>query len=240
MILLWYSSGIVKKILIVVSLFAGIVVLVSAETYLFPDPEQVLNCVEWWRPLIAFPEGIAAWAVIFTLIVIGWQSYETAQAAKFGALSAQGFVNSERAVIVIRRRSRKRSSDADKCKIIGINRGRTSAQVCSISNLIDVQDVDSQVPGRELEPLVLPRSALTTSGHYFPIREISFEWCKERLEKAANKSGVLLLFIEVKYWDMFTDKKQRDAIPRVTRMCFTVDPCNRELHRYTTNWTSHE
>jgi hypothetical protein len=229
-----------KKILTVLGLFAGIVVLVSVGTYLFPDPERVLNCVEWWHPLIAFPEGIAAWAVIFTLIVIGWQSYETAQAAKFGALSAHGFVNSERAVIVIRRRSRKRSTDADKCKITGINRGRTSAQVCSISNLIDVQDADSQVPGRPLEPLSLPRSALTTSGHYFLVCEISFELCKERLEKAAMKNGVLLVFIEVKYWDMFTDKKQRGATPHVTRMCFTVDPYNHELHRYTTDWTCHE
>jgi hypothetical protein len=229
-----------KKILMVLGLFAGIVVLVSGEAYLFPDPKQALNCVDWWRPLIAFPEGIAAWAVIFTLIVIGWQSYETAQAAKFGALSAQGFVNSERALIVIRSRSRKRSSDADKCKIIGINRGRTSAQVCSISNLIDVQAADSQVPGRALEPLSLPRSALTTSGHYFPVREVSFEWCKERLEKAAMENGVLLVFIEVKYWDMFTDKRQRGATPHVTRMCFTVDPYNRGLHRYNTDWTCHE
>ena len=45
-ILFWYSSGIMKKILTVLGLFAGIVVLVSVGTYLFPDPERVLNCVE--------------------------------------------------------------------------------------------------------------------------------------------------------------------------------------------------
>src|SRR5665213_1908828 len=30
-----------------------------------------------WHILLAWPNGITAWAIIFTLIAIGWQSYET-------------------------------------------------------------------------------------------------------------------------------------------------------------------
>ncbi|MGA3135368.1 MAG: hypothetical protein ABSC88_05165 [Terracidiphilus sp.] len=205
---------------------------------------QSQNCVPWWHVLIAFPDGITTWAIIATLLVIGWQSYETARAAKYGAIAAQaalesakGFVKSERALIVVRR---KPSTDPDKCQLIGINRGRTSAEVCEIADLIEIQDAESQVPCRALEPLPLPRSALTTSGHGFPVREVSFEWCKQKIEKSTVPNGILLAFVEIKYWDMFTDRKQASAKPHTTRMCFSVDPYKRRLHRKTTDWTCHE
>jgi hypothetical protein len=212
------------------------------ETYNKKKESQ--NCVQWWHILITFPEGITAWAVIATLLVIGWQSYETATAAKYGAIAAQaasesakGFVNSERALIVVRR---KPTDDPDECRLIGINRGRTSAEVCGISAVIEVQEAESQAPVLALEALTLPRSALTTSGHSFSIREISFEWGKQKLEKSTVANGLLLAFIEIRYWDMFTERKRPGAKPHVTRMCFSVDPYKRRLHRKTTDWTCHE
>ena len=52
------------------------------------------------------------------------------------------------------------------------------------------------------------------------------------------KNGVLLVFIEVKYWDMFTDKKQKDAAPHVALECASRSiRTTRGLHRYTTDWT---
>jgi hypothetical protein len=43
------------------------------------DPKKYMP---WWYVLIAWPDGIGAWAVILTVIVISWQSYETRKAAE--------------------------------------------------------------------------------------------------------------------------------------------------------------
>jgi len=151
-------------------------------------------------------------------------------------LNAKALVASEKPYIVIRRKPR---NDSDICEIIGINRGRTPAEVISISGLIETQDFESQNPTRPLEGLFLPRSALTTPRHSFRIQELSFKWCKDKLESEAA-SGILSAFFEVKYWDMFTDRDAPAATPHITRMCFTIDPYNRRLHRKATNWTCHK
>ena len=150
-------------------------------------------------------------------------------------LNAQALIASERPWIVIRRRPR---GDHDKCEIVGINRGRTPAEVRCISGLIVVQPHDLHEPSKPLEPLPLPRSALTTAQHSFRIQEFSFEWCREKVENEAAL-GILLAFFEVKYWDMFMDRNETAVIPHLTRMCFTVDPYKRRLHRKATGWTCH-
>ena len=78
------------------------VVAVSAEnTTCGPDkctdPKEYLP---WWYVLVAWPEGIATWAVMFTLGAIVWQSYETRKAADAALLNSQAIVNSERAWLV--------------------------------------------------------------------------------------------------------------------------------------------
>lgn len=37
---------------------------------------------QWWLVLIAWPLGITTWAIIFTLEVITWQSFETYRSAR--------------------------------------------------------------------------------------------------------------------------------------------------------------
>jgi len=44
--------------------------------------EDAKEYMPWWYVLVAWPDGIGAWAVIVTVIVIGWQSYETRKAAE--------------------------------------------------------------------------------------------------------------------------------------------------------------
>ncbi|MGB8481723.1 MAG: hypothetical protein WCE63_23210 [Acidobacteriaceae bacterium] len=46
------------------------------------------NYLPWWYVLVAWPEGITTWAILATLIVIGWQSWETRRAANATADSA--------------------------------------------------------------------------------------------------------------------------------------------------------
>jgi hypothetical protein len=46
------------------------------------DTDERPNCVRCRDILLAWPEGITCWAVIATLIVIGWQSWETRKAAE--------------------------------------------------------------------------------------------------------------------------------------------------------------
>jgi hypothetical protein len=59
------------------------------------------NCkLPWWYVLLAWPEGITTCALLLTLGVIAWQTYETRRAAQAGLLNAQAVINSERAWMV--------------------------------------------------------------------------------------------------------------------------------------------
>jgi hypothetical protein len=49
------------------------------------DPKEYMP---WWYVLVAWPEGIAAWGLLFTLGAIIWQSYETRKAAEATQASA--------------------------------------------------------------------------------------------------------------------------------------------------------
>lgn len=200
-----------------------------------------------WHELWS-PSNIPNWALVVVgiwaaCVAIGSlddlkaQTKAAQDSARAAYLNAEALIRSERPWIVVRR---KLVDDRDKCRIIGINRGRTPAEVCEISVLIEIQNAESQKPSRDLEPLPLPRSALTTSGHHFPIRDISFNWSKQKIKETTPAGGILLVFIQIKYWDMFADRKQTEAKPHVTRMCFTIDPDKGRLHRKTTDWVCHE
>jgi hypothetical protein len=53
------------------------------------------DCVPCWHKLLAWPEGITVWVVLLTLVVIGWQSWETRKSA--GAVLESG-----RAWVIVR------------------------------------------------------------------------------------------------------------------------------------------
>jgi hypothetical protein len=63
------------------------------------DPK---NYMPWWYPLMAWPEGITAWALIATGFAIAWQSYETRQSAQAARKQAEHMIASERAWLTIR------------------------------------------------------------------------------------------------------------------------------------------
>ena len=49
---------------------------------------SVRDYLPWGYILVSWPEGITTWAIIFTVFVIAWQSYETRKAADAAAKSA--------------------------------------------------------------------------------------------------------------------------------------------------------
>ena len=55
------------------------------------DPKEYMP---WWYVLVAWPEGIAAWGLLFTLGAIIWQSWETRKSAEATESSARPRRNS--------------------------------------------------------------------------------------------------------------------------------------------------
>jgi len=54
-----------------------------------------------WIDTFSWPQGATVWALFLTLLVIGWQSTETRNAAQAALLNAQAVINAERPWIVM-------------------------------------------------------------------------------------------------------------------------------------------
>ena len=67
-----------KKLMIVTAVFAAVGFAIVFVTWRQQEPAASGPC---WHLLLSWPAGITGWAIIATLIVIGWQSYETARSA---------------------------------------------------------------------------------------------------------------------------------------------------------------
>jgi hypothetical protein len=65
------------------------------------DTHKSTDNLPCWHILLAWPEGITAWAIIASLFVIGWQSFFTAKAAGAALLNAQAVIGAERARLAI-------------------------------------------------------------------------------------------------------------------------------------------
>ena len=55
-----------------------------------------------WHKFVTWPEGIATWALIFTLGAIVWQAIETRRAAQAASKSVVAVINSERAWLTVK------------------------------------------------------------------------------------------------------------------------------------------
>jgi hypothetical protein len=53
-----------------------------------------------WIETFTWPEGVTAWALLLTLVIITWQSVETRAAAQGAFLNAQAVIDSERAWMI--------------------------------------------------------------------------------------------------------------------------------------------
>ncbi len=88
-----------------------------------------------WHILLAWPNGITAWAIIATLFVIGWQSWETRQAAKAMQFSNMADIESKRARLVLKHEYEDRevgSRIEREHYIDAVNVGATIAEIFAI------------------------------------------------------------------------------------------------------------
>jgi hypothetical protein len=99
------------------------------------DAEQGKSNPPWWHKLIAWPEGITAWLIMFTLGAIVCQAWETREAAEATRASVQTQeravalnVKTERPYLVISVESPSRNRFVFSVK----NEGRTPARIESI------------------------------------------------------------------------------------------------------------
>jgi hypothetical protein len=189
-----------------------------------------------WHDKVAWGAGLIL--LVVAAVTLRWfiiQTNATKDAAEAALLNVKALIISERPWIVVVRK-KKPALSPDKCIIVGINKGNTPAEVCGIyASVVTQEDVSEVEPPDPLDSYVLPKNALTISGERFQIKEISFDWCSEQLKAKPRK--IMRVFVEVQYWDKFTDRKQPGVKPYITRCCFCVDPSKRELYRYAVDWT---
>jgi hypothetical protein len=211
-----------KKIFIVIGLLAGIVAVVAGLTYVFADvfpaPNPKWGYVDWWRPLIAFPEGIAAWAVIATLLVIGWQSWETRKAAQAGRdaaiatlQNAQALVNSERPWLIAEAKADDRQPHFFRIEIT--NCGRTPARFLrgDAAYIVTQRPDQLPVPPTYSAPMILPEQLLIAPGTGFPVPH---GYSISHLIKDLN-SETLVILGRVVYEDTIIP-----GVEHETRWCF--------------------
>lgn len=104
------------------------------------------NYLPWGYVLLAWPEGITAWAIILTFLVIGWQTAQTRRAAeatedaaKAALLNAQAVINAERARLLFeveKERDQKMPGIAI-FTIYAVNHGRTPAELARIKGPVE-------------------------------------------------------------------------------------------------------
>ena len=133
----------------------------------YEQPRQ--NKPQGWHKLIAWPEGITAWAIMFTLGAIVWQAWETRKAANASKLaaevardSADAYVTSERPLVMIETRGEQGF------EFWAVNYGKSPAQII-FSNPVPFV----------ITPLIsdLPESLDYGFGFYNPNSEqINVQW----------------------------------------------------------------
>lgn len=151
-----------KKILIVTGAF---LVIVCAVVLLTWGQHNYPSSGPSWNVLFSWPEGITGWAVIATLIVIGWQSYETGRSAD---IANRTLLSTMRPTLIIRHIVIHRGTwistmglpDADPWRIDFdmVNVGQSSARITRhnfTSNRIEEDIPDFSVEEKTSEPFSL-------------------------------------------------------------------------------------
>lgn len=180
----------------------------------------------WWYILVAWPEGITAWAILFTLGAIIWQTVQTKKAAEAALLNAQAVIDSERAWMIA-------NIDKPIIPLDGlymfaglpklVNKGKTPAFVFEIGNNVTILPAGEQLPqepksyrsknvihyeGRGIA--VAPEGAI---GKYVMSNE------PEDPTPILREERIIWVYGYIKYRDVFFDKE------RETRYCFRLIPC---------------
>jgi len=178
-----------------------------------PSADECQNAEEYmpWRYiLIAWPTGITTWAIIVTLVVVGWQSWETRKSASAALEQIQLIKEKERArivVTVLRPDQINFGFIGNRIDIHIKNTGFSQAQNVTSEGKasVEVKGFDPAI-GPDIEDLALPsvmrpEEAPVETWVWFSIPE---EWSEEI--GIANPSITIRVRGTVQYEDIFGDR----------------------------------
>ena len=96
-----------------------------------PDSEDYLP---WWYKLVAWPQGVATWAIIATGGLIGWQAWETRRAAEASrdsaAIANRALISQFRPKIQLRTIRLIEADDSLTLEVIVANKGESEGTIC--------------------------------------------------------------------------------------------------------------
>ena len=183
-----------------------------------------------WHKLIAWPEGITTWAVMFTLGAIIWQSYETRKAAEAALLNAQAIINAERAWLTITiQKDASIKSPTTKFVNVLLNEGRTPARLKTIH--IDQTFASSPdqlpIPPRYKGVIAVPENMFVVGNNGFPIG-ITFDpkkilFLSHKMGTVENAQEFLIFYGRITYEDVF-NVKGGEVIEHETCWCYAWTP----------------
>jgi hypothetical protein len=145
-----------------------------------------------WIDTFTWPEGVTAWALFLTLFVIAWQSVETHAAAKSGEDAAEIALANTKTLINVERPWLVMAIERDKelknlFRMKAVNRGRTPAQIISISDGCLIAPVRDKlpIPPEYIRVKTLEATDLLIQGEYQTI----FEYSRDHLRMAIDDSA---------------------------------------------------
>jgi len=177
-----------------------------------------------WFDTFTWPDGVTAWALLLTLLVIDWESTETRMAAQGALLSAQALINAERPWIVM---TIEPGKETNEFLLKAVNRGRTPAAILSAGEGLAIIEPETVLP-------MIPEYS-RIKKHEAPVMVVQGEYqivlrfnrnhlrgmCKDRDQfvQIAGCSQFTYVFGNVVYRDSLAPPY---AVPHETRWCCMV------------------
>lgn len=184
----------------------------------------------WGYKLVAWPDGITAWAIIFTGFFIAWQAYESRRAAVSSAnaahaalLNAKALINAERPWLLV---SADYKVEANNYEIVVTNMGRTPAELISVSWNRVFKETKGGLPQPVIHkgPWVYKTPPILVSGDSDSAQNISWGQVEQECPDVGRLNGrqiAAFYYGIVCYRDLLGPPQDRE---HETRFCFWYAP----------------
>jgi hypothetical protein len=182
------------------------------------------DCMPCGHKLLAWPEGITVWAVLLTMLVIGWQSWETSISARAANDQISHMIASERARVQVEIEDEggqqlhhpPRGSEMLWIRPTIKNVGRTIATITGIRAVIRLNKEDEQLPHIPEYPLgqgVDIKNINVVLPPNVPFQPIKLGVTRQEYDQVKDRK----LFLYVHGWVEYADLSPN---PRSTAFCF--------------------
>jgi hypothetical protein len=186
------------------------------------------NKPQGWHKLVTWPEGIATWALIFTLGAIVWQAIVGGNAAAAAIKQVNYMASSERAwvmdttvILSAGATDRPEGSEQVFVQCAAKNEGRTPARVLGMNAILAVGPISN--PGKTWDKKLywFPKSTTPkwtilpdkSSALHCPVPGLTSQ-PGQTLRRPATEGETSFIHGVIKYWDVFSET------PRFTRFCY--------------------